>query len=98
MARLARFENGNRWHAIRMGRWTLAELLKYTAAVALLVLFVWNISMLSNIVQPGHPVHMLRMEKDDANRAHAVASAAPVTALERPWFLNPKQYEREVRE
>lgn len=90
MARTSRFQNGNRWHAIRMGRWTLAELLKYSGALVMGVLFVWNLSMLSSYVRPGtgHPASMLRAQVDEA----PLVSSSPG----RPWFLNPQVYEREV--
>lgn len=91
MARTSRFQNGNRWHAIRMGRWTLAELLKYSGALVMGVLFVWNLSMLSSYVRPesGHPVSMLRTQIDETPLVSS--------STRRPWFLNPEVYQHEVK-
>lgn len=92
MARTSRFPNGNRWHVIRMGRWTLAELLKYSGVLVMAVLFVWNLAMLSSYVKPGtgHPASMLRAVIDETVKP--LVSSSPG----RPWFLNPEVYQREV--
>jgi hypothetical protein len=97
MARTARFQNGNRWHAIKMGRWTLAELLKFGGALVLLVLFVWNVSMLSAIALPkiGNPAHMLRVQDEKPARVASAVPLVPSAALGRPWFLSPELYMEE---
>ncbi|KAF1317830.1 Tkl protein kinase, partial [Globisporangium splendens] len=91
-----------------MGKWRLVEVLKVAGAAVLVLLFCWNLSMLSAIVQPsGHKVHSLRSPADtDAVNPSALNDAAEVAETkdddhivydekERPWFLNPEAYERE---
>lgn len=108
MARTSRFEHGNRWHAISMGQWKLVEVVKFGATAVMVLLFCWNLSMLSTIVQPaGHEAHLLRSH-EELERASVAPSAFntvrtetneedPVhVERERPWFLQPDVYEREV--
>lgn len=96
MARAARPQGGTRWHAMRAGRWPLAQLLRYVVALAFAVLFVWNLSLLAAVVQPvGRlPSHMLRAGEGGGNlRAEPTSTKPP--KKQRAWFLNPQLYERE---
>lgn len=93
MPRQARLPSGTRLHAMRAGgRWPWpTHLLKYVAALAIVVLFVWNMSLLATIGRPvGElPSHLLRSE------SHRTALPLSQPPLLRPWFLNPQLYERE---
>uniref|UniRef100_K3X2Q9 Uncharacterized protein n=1 Tax=Globisporangium ultimum (strain ATCC 200006 / CBS 805.95 / DAOM BR144) TaxID=431595 RepID=K3X2Q9_GLOUD len=83
MARTSRFDHGNRWHAISRSKWKLVEVLKVVGAAVLVLLFCWNLSMLSTIVQPsGHEVHSLRSSQENDAHADVVEPSALNTAAE----------------
>lgn len=78
-------------------RRSIATVTKVAMLVAVGVLFLWNLSMLSQLSERVRPDQRLRAETPSIAMLGQATDSADDAPKEKPWFLQPETYEKSVR-